>query len=156
MNEFSSKIGRYILISRFGHVTSFSPNILLNSITGVFKNLLLEFEKQLKVVIQHFEESDDYKFTAAYAVKKLNELLDVHISQSQCKRYLVRLHNLVKPGSRALIKFTSKKARVKVNNNLSCRPLFDPGSFICLLWEAPTEHMIQDIYSFANMSFLRK
>ena len=92
----------------------------INSIAGIFKNIFLEFEKQLKVVIQHFEESDDSKFTAAYAVKKLNELLDVHISPRQCKRYLGRLHNLVKPDSRALIKFTSKKARVRVNIYISC------------------------------------
>ena len=87
-----------------------------NSITGIFKNLFLEFEEQLKVVIQHFEESSDYKFTGAYVVQKFEELLNVHISPRQCQTYLGRLHNLVKPDARALIKFNSKKARVRVNN----------------------------------------
>ena len=67
-------------------------------------------------MIQHFEESSDYKFTGAYVVQKFEELLNVHISPRQCQTYLGRLHNLVKPGARALIKFNSKKARVRVNN----------------------------------------
>ena len=76
----------------------------------------MEFEEQLKVVIQHFEESSDHKFTVPYVVQKFEELMNVRISTRQCQTYLGRLHNLVKPGSRALIKFTSKKKRVRVNN----------------------------------------
>ena len=89
---------------------------MVNSVTGVFKNLFLEFEEQLKIVIKHFYESTDTKFNSAYVVRKLEELCNVYISKSQCHRYLGRLHNLVKPRSRALIKFTSKKKRIAVSH----------------------------------------
>ena len=69
--------------------------MVLNSIEGVFKNLFLEFEKQLNVVIKYFYESTDEKFNSAYVVRKLEELCNVHISKSQCHRYLGRLHKLV-------------------------------------------------------------
>ena len=82
---------------------------------GIFKGLQLEFEHQLKGVIEAYHHSDDKKFNSKYVKEKFREMYDVRISERQCRTYLKRLHRLVKPQTRALIKFRNHKSRVEVS-----------------------------------------
>ena len=82
---------------------------------GLFKGLQLEFECQLKGVIEHYHRSDDLKFNSRYVTEKLKLLYDVRISPRQCRTYLTRLHDMVMPSTRALIKFKNHQKRVEVS-----------------------------------------
>ena len=84
---------------------------------GIFKGLQHEFELQLKGVIEHYHQSNDLKFNSRYVTEKLKQLYDVRISERQCRIYLTRLHDLVKPCTRALIKFKNHQKRVEVSQN---------------------------------------
>ena len=82
---------------------------------GIFKTIQDEFKMQLTTVKDHYYQSDETKFNAQYVKERLKDLHDVRISRRQCCEHLSRIHNLIIPSTRALIKFKCRQRRVEVS-----------------------------------------
>ena len=82
---------------------------------GIFKGLQEEFNQQLEIVVDHYYQSDDTKFNSNYVSKQMKSLLNVHISERQCRSYLSRVHHMITPSTRALIKFKCRQKRLEVS-----------------------------------------
>ena len=90
-NYKEKNLGRFQSI--FGSASQSSINFKTKfSERGIFKSLQLEFELQLKGVIEHYHRSDDLKFNARYVTDKLKQLFDVRISERQCRTYMTNIY----------------------------------------------------------------
>ena len=104
---------RLVLISDFISSLNFEP---LFSERGIFKGIQDEFKQQAQIVLDDYYQSTETKFTSRIVADKLKSLLDVRISRRQCCEHLSRIHGMIKPSMRALIKYRCRKNRLEVSD----------------------------------------
>ena len=66
-------------------------------------------------MLDDYYQSNETKFTSRVVANKLKTLLDVRISRRQCCEHLSRIHGMIKPSMRALIKYKCRQTRVEVS-----------------------------------------